>query len=109
VGLPPTHPSRANVPGRPSWRGVEKSGAEMKPEIDQDHIDELRAIPCKRGHSRHDAYISFKDGTVNLSCKTCARLRYVTVRNLEVRVDRLEKLIKRIEGLETRTRMMAGR
>jgi hypothetical protein len=81
----------------------------MKPEIDQDHIERTPAIPCKRGHSRHDAYISFKDGTVNLSCKTCARLRYVTVRDLEVRVDRLEKLIKRIEGLETRTRMMAGR
>jgi hypothetical protein len=86
----------------------------MKPEINreiQEHIDELRAIPCARGHSRHDAYLGFKDDTVNLSRMqaTCARIRYVTVRSLEVRVDRLEKLIKKIEGLETRTKMMAGR
>jgi hypothetical protein len=82
----------------------------MRLKVDQqERIEELRDIPCKRGHSRHDAYIFMKDGTPNLSCKTCAQLRYVTVRDLEVRVDRLERLIKKIEGLEMRTKMMAGR
>jgi hypothetical protein len=85
----------------------------MKPEINreiQEHIDELRAIPCARGHSRHDAYLGFNDkGNPFLGCKQCARIRYETVRSLEVRVDRLEKLIKKMEDLEKRTKMMAGR
>ncbi len=85
----------------------------MRPEIDkevQEHIDELRAIPCKRGHSRQDAYLGFTDkGNPFLGCKECSRVRYATVRSLEVRVDRLERLIKRLEDLEMRTKMMAGR
>jgi hypothetical protein len=85
----------------------------MRPEIDQEmqeHIDELRAIPCSRGHPRHDAYLGFTiKGNPFLGCKKCARIRYETVRNLEVRVDRLEKLIKKMEDLEMRTKMMARR
>jgi hypothetical protein len=39
-------------------------------------VEELKSIPCKRGHSREDAYV-FKDPystRIVVNCKTCAIL-----------------------------------
>jgi len=36
----------------------------------------LRRIKCKKGHSRHDAYVKIrKHGGIELECRTCKRER----------------------------------